>query len=190
MRIVDAPGYGFAFAADDAESAALHSMTRDFLSSGVASGRVKLVLLILDARHGVKLPDAEFLRFLRAEAHVGQRRLRIVLNKCDLVPPDKLARVAALVREQTHRGVREPPLFVSSRNAQAIDDIRRELARTVCPSFYTRLLAGAEQREQRDKAQAAIKVSEAEEQERLVRLRYNQKRRRVQKQRRNDLSRK
>ena len=85
LTLVDLPGYGFAFAADEAK-AAWNALMDDYL---VGRGTIlKRVFLVLDARHGLKSNDREFLLFL---SRVGLKT-GVVLNKTDVVRPDELAR--------------------------------------------------------------------------------------------------
>ena len=97
LRLVDLPGYGFAKVS--------RSTARDFQNLGRAylRGRVNLarVYLLIDARHGLKPPDAEALDALDGAAVSYQ----IVLTKADKLRPassvaDVLAATAAAVRKR------------------------------------------------------------------------------------------
>jgi len=114
LVVVDMPGYGFAFMSE-AEKERCERLSRDYLlgrSHDKARKSLKRVLLVLDARHGVKKGDVDFLRDLKHEfnastAASGRRKgattrswkLQIVLTKCDLVERLDLCRRLQLLRE-------------------------------------------------------------------------------------------
>ena len=90
LRLVDMPGYGFAKAPIKvAEN--WRRLVRDFLRGRVV---LKRVLLLIDARHGMKPVDAEMMKMMD-EAAVGYR---VVLTKADKIKAEELAEV--LVRTQ------------------------------------------------------------------------------------------
>lgn len=90
LRLVDMPGYGFAKAPPKVVEN-WRRLVRDFLRGRVV---LKRVLVLIDARHGIKPVDAEMMTMLD-EAAVGYR---IVLTKADKIKPTELAEV--LVRTQ------------------------------------------------------------------------------------------
>ncbi len=91
LRLVDMPGYGFAKAPIKvAEN--WRRLVRDFLRGRVV---LKRVLLLIDARHGMKPVDAEMMKMLD-EAAVGYR---VVLTKADKIKGSELEEV--LLRTQT-----------------------------------------------------------------------------------------
>ena len=93
LRVVDMPGYGFAFAGADRVSDWNRLMDR------YLTGRksLKRVYVVVDARHGLKQPDREMLAFL---SKYGGVSYAVVLNKTDLVKPADLARRAFLIKEE------------------------------------------------------------------------------------------
>ena len=93
LRVVDMPGYGFAFANDDVVTDWNRLMDR------YLTGRksLKRVYVVVDARHGLKKPDREMLAFL---SKYGGVSYAVVLNKTDLVKPADLARRAFLIKEE------------------------------------------------------------------------------------------
>jgi GTP-binding protein len=144
LRLVDLPGYGFAHgsastATSDQQQpsppARHHRLVQEYLF-GLHNSRktLKRILLLVDARHGLKRADAEFLLGLQqprgnggSGGGGGARDLpapvQIVLTKCDLVPQAHLARRASLVRQDLTECLRrEPPgsnlpvMFVSARS--------------------------------------------------------------------------
>lgn len=93
LRVVDLPGYGFAFAKSE-DQAAWNATLHSYLSTRRSLRRI---LLLLDGRHGLKQSDREFMTFLEAEAAC---RYQLVFTKCDLVPRDELARRWDLVHQE------------------------------------------------------------------------------------------
>lgn len=121
LSLVDMPGYGYAAVGKDKVSAwtgAIHDYLR---------GRVELarVLLLIDARHGLKTTDDPVLETL-AEAAVS---FQVVLTKADAIP-DK-ARDAAIeaIRARVKRMAAAHPtiLMTSSKTGEGIADLRAEL---------------------------------------------------------------
>lgn len=105
LRLVDMPGYGFAYAKPEALEAYREQIASYLLDRGPI---LKRILFLLDARHGLKRTDIEFLQDLQSRQM--QRRssaktkqlppIQIVLTKSDLVPQLDLVRRAQLVRDQ------------------------------------------------------------------------------------------
>ena len=118
LRLVDMPGYGFAKAPPEVVTT-WQRLVRDFLRGRVV---LKRVLLLVDARHGIKPPDAETMAMLD-EAAVSYR---LVLTKADKVRPSELeAVVAATLAEARKHSAAFPELLVtSSETRQGIDDLR------------------------------------------------------------------
>ena len=85
LSLVDLPGYGFAFAQGERVSRWNELIDTFLAGRGKA---LKRVLVVLDARHGVKVNDREMLLFLSASGV----RFQVVLNKTDTVKPQELAR--------------------------------------------------------------------------------------------------
>jgi len=120
--LVDMPGYGFA-EAPKAKVEAWTQLVRDYLR-----GRATLlrVLLLVDARHGLKSADA-MLMMLMDEAAVSYQA---VLTKTDKVAPPRLSQtLAALAAElATHPPAHARVLATSARTGGGIDVLRAELA--------------------------------------------------------------
>jgi GTP-binding protein len=100
LRIVDLPGYGFA----KAPKPVVERWTR--LTQNYLRGRVNLkrVLLLIDARHGLKAVDEGIMKALD-EAAVSYQ---IVLTKADKLKP---AEAAARVEEVSNAIKRRPAAF-------------------------------------------------------------------------------
>jgi GTP-binding protein len=123
------------------------------------SSSLKRILLLLDARHGMKKSDVDFLNSLqdkiycaassdgggnnRGKQHTIKKKvelppIQIVLTKCDLVPQADLARRAVLVRCQLSEILRReagslPVMMVSAqmRGQAGLLELQRELAALV-----------------------------------------------------------
>jgi len=118
LRLVDMPGYGFAKAPPEVVRQ-WQRLVRDFLRGRAA---LKRVLLLIDARHGIKPPDAEMMAMLD-EAAVGYR---LVLTKADKVKPSELEAVlAAVAAEARKHAAAFPELIATSSETKAgIDALR------------------------------------------------------------------
>ena len=101
LRLVDMPGYGFAKAPIKvAEN--WRRLVRDFLRGRVV---LKRVLLLIDARHGMKPVDAEMMKMMD-EAAVGYR---VVLTKADKIKADELAEVLARTQADARKHIAAHP---------------------------------------------------------------------------------
>jgi GTP-binding protein len=118
LRLVDMPGYGFAKAPPEVVRK-WQRLVRDFLRGRVV---LKRVLLLIDARHGVKPPDAETMAMLD-EAAVGYR---LVLTKADKLKPSELATIEAAVAAEARRHSAAYPelLVTSAETKRGIDALR------------------------------------------------------------------
>ncbi|KAF9348108.1 hypothetical protein BGX26_000447 [Mortierella sp. AD094] len=93
--VVDMPGYGFAFAKEEDKSA-WKELIEEYLSSRKSLRRI---YVMIDARHGLKAADKEFLAMLDSKS----KKFQVVLTKCDLVTPPDLARRYMVVQEVKNR---------------------------------------------------------------------------------------
>ena len=122
LFLVDMPGYGFA-EAPKAKVEAWTKLVRDYLR-----GRVTLlrVLLLIDARHGLKSPDRAMMELLD-EAAVSYQA---VLTKADKIKPPRLAEVQAALQGElaTHAAAFGRVLATSAQTGRGIDEVRAELA--------------------------------------------------------------
>ena len=149
LVLVDLPGFGFAFAKEE-KAKEWNDLMNHYL---LERKTLKRILLLLDARHGFKLSDFEFLQALQEglkqqnsssssseeENNEGGRRrkkkrrelppIQIVLTKCDLVKQVDLARRVVVVRQQLSDALaREPSslpvMLVSARAGLGFNNIR------------------------------------------------------------------
>jgi GTP-binding protein len=118
LRLVDMPGYGFAKAPPEVVKK-WQRLVRDFLRGRVV---LKRVLLLIDARHGIKPPDAETMAMLD-EAAVGYR---LVLTKADKIKPSQLDAVCAATQAEARKHSAAYPdlLVTSSETKLGIDALR------------------------------------------------------------------
>lgn len=122
LRLVDLPGYGYAKAAK-ADIDRWTSLTRDYLRGRPS---LKRVLLLIDARHGVKPHDIEVMDVLDKAAVTYQ----VVLTKADKEKPTD---IAALLRTTGDLLAKRPAahpaiIATSSETGQGIEELRAEIA--------------------------------------------------------------
>merc|ERR1712232_195898 len=122
FTLVDMPGYGFALASEGAV-AAWQKLCTDYFRSRTT---LKLVLVLADARFGLKSSDMQMLQFLEAE----RLKYILVLTKADLAgPPKRLAQVAALAQDSARdaRHLQRPVAMVSSRYGAGVEQLQRRV---------------------------------------------------------------
>ena len=85
-RLVDLPGYGYAFANEQLVRQWQETMRQYMLERDAPTLRV---MLLVDARQSLRSSDKDFCLFLEREANL---RYHVVMSKCDLVPRVELAR--------------------------------------------------------------------------------------------------
>ena len=150
-QLVDLPGYGFAFAAEE-EVARWQAAMRAYLTS---RGQPLRVILVVDARQSLKQSDREFLLWLNAEARVP---LHVVMSKCDLVPATELARRYTMMGAELRALQLEyhlaPHHMISSRTGGGVELFRASLA-VVLPDKLLRRAAKRSARGQTTHVQAA-----------------------------------
>lgn len=123
LYLVDLPGYGYA-KAPKTEIARWTKLTRAYLR-GRAS--LRRVVLLVDARHGLKPSDAEVMRELDAAAVVYQ----VALTKTDKLKPGALGRmVVATAAAIAKRPAAHPVVrATSATSGHGIAELRAEIAR-------------------------------------------------------------
>ena len=122
LRIVDLPGYGFA-KAPKVEIARWTALTNDFLRG---RQELKRVVLLIDARHGVKPHDKDVMDALDTAAVIYQ----IALTKSDKIKPTELEATKAATEAVLIKRPAAHPLVVatSSETGLGIDVLRAEIA--------------------------------------------------------------
>ena len=122
FSLVDMPGYGFAFAKDEAV-AAWRELSADYLRSRKT---LKLVLVLLDARVGLKPSDLQMLAFLEA----ARVKYTLVFTKADGAgPPTRTAQLASLTLANL-KGAKHfvrPAAIVSARTGAGVGRLQRRL---------------------------------------------------------------
>jgi len=123
LRLVDMPGYGYA----EAPKTTVKAWTK--LIHAYLAGRANLarVYVLIDARHGLKDPDAAVLKTLD-EAAVSYQ---VVLTKVDQVKASELTkRVAETAAALAKRPAAFPEVLVtSSREGAGMPELRAAIAR-------------------------------------------------------------
>ncbi|KAL3822293.1 hypothetical protein ACHAXA_005926 [Cyclostephanos tholiformis] len=134
LLLVDLPGYGFAFAKEERTIEWTNLMHHYLLERR----SLKRILFLLDARHGFKKTDFDFLGDLQdglMAKNNGKKRelppIQIVLTKCDLVQQTDLARRVVIVKKQLSDFlIREPSslpvMLVSARAGIGFNNVRRD----------------------------------------------------------------
>lgn len=124
LYLVDMPGYGFA----QAPKTKVEEWTD--LVKNYLSGRQRLmrVLLLIDARHGIKSNDREIMKLLNETAVSFQ----IVLTKSDKVPTQKLEIIfkETKLEVKNYTAARTDILNTSSLNSLGIPELRAVIAKT------------------------------------------------------------
>ena len=125
FAMVDMPGYGFAFAKDE-DVAAWRELSASYLQSRKT---LKLVLVLLDAKVGLKSNDLQMLSFLEA----CRLKYTIVFTKADAAgSPERTAQMVSLALESVKRSRHfvRPAALVSSRTGAGIGRLQRRLLET------------------------------------------------------------
>ena len=122
LRLVDLPGYGFAKAPKDV-AARWTRLTQDYLRGRV---NLKRVILLIDARRGVKANDEDVMKALDEAAVVYQ----IALTKMDKLKPAEQTRIIAdSLAKIARRPAAYPKLAAtSSLKKTGLDALRADLA--------------------------------------------------------------
>jgi GTP-binding protein len=138
LLLVDLPGYGFAYAKEK-DAVAFRNLMCDYLLC--RGSALKRVLVLVDARHGMKRADVEFLTMLEQQhnaiestkssskrSHTLPFPIQVVLTKCDLVSQADLARRVTQVRQQLSDTIRReagqlPVMLVSARAGVGFNNV-------------------------------------------------------------------
>ena len=122
FHLVDMPGYGFAFAKDESV-AQWRELSADYIRTRKT---LKLVLVLLDAKIGLKPTDLQMLAFLES----AKVKYTIILTKADSAgPPPRAAQMAALTLSSVKRARHfvRPMAIVSSRTGAGVGRLQRRL---------------------------------------------------------------
>ena len=125
FNLVDMPGYGFAFASDEAVQR-WGDLSAEYLTTRKT---LKLVLVLLDAKVGLKPTDLQMLQFLEA----NRIKYTIVLTKADAAgAPNRAAQLAALTLASVKRARHfvRPAAIVSARTGAGVGRLQRRIIET------------------------------------------------------------
>jgi len=124
LRLVDLPGYGFARVSRTAKDR-FQNLGRQYLRG---RPNLKRVYLLIDARHGLKEPDAEALDALDTAAVSYQ----IVLTKADKIKAhERETMAAATLKAISKRPAAYPAVLVTSaEKGFGLPEMRAEIMRT------------------------------------------------------------
>jgi len=141
MLLVDLPGYGFAYASEE-KAEDWKELMKDYILHRGKS--LKRVLLLIDARHGMKKADRDFLENLQSMLYSESQQqgktksldlppIQLVLTKCDLVSQQDLARRVVLAKEQLSDCLRREPsalpvMLVSAKPGVGFNNVREDRA--------------------------------------------------------------
>lgn len=128
LILADLPGYGYAKAPKPTVES-WHRLIQTYLKGRPT---LRIVCILIDARHGLKEVDEDYMKLL-ADAAVAYR---VVLTKADLVKP---AALAALMQEVTsmlrHKvGAHPHVVATSSREQEGMAELRAALAEYALPA--------------------------------------------------------
>ncbi len=153
LVLVDLPGYGFAYTSEEKANVWKELMNTFLVERGQS---LKRILLLIDARHGFKKADYDFLDTLQnlrrqtgdsfdsedggKQSYQHRRKkitlppIQVVLTKSDLVTQNDLARRVVQVRQQLSDAlIREPsslPIMICSAKAGlGYNNVRGEIAK-------------------------------------------------------------
>ncbi|EOA40445.1 hypothetical protein CARUB_v10009170mg [Capsella rubella] len=123
VRLVDLPGYGFAFAKDEVKEA-WEDLVKEYVSTRTS---LKRVCLLVDTKWGMKPRDQELINLMER----SNTKYQIVLTKTDVVFPIDVARRAMQIEERlkANRSIVQPLMMVSSRSGAGIGSLRTALAK-------------------------------------------------------------
>jgi GTP-binding protein len=122
LILADLPGYGFAKAPKPIVDS-WHRLIQTYLRGRPT---LRIVCVLVDARHGLKSVDDDYMKLL-ADAAVAYR---IVLTKADLIKQTQLAQLLQDVRSALkHKiGAHPEPIAVSAKEQAGMAELRAELA--------------------------------------------------------------
>ncbi|PVV01969.1 hypothetical protein BB560_003597 [Smittium megazygosporum] len=123
--LVDMPGYGFAHTVENKQEVWMETI-KEYLSTRKS---LKRLIILIDARHGIKIRDQEFINTLESL----KVKYQIVLTKCDIVHRDALARRYALILSTMKKAnyCNEKIHMISSVRKIGIELLKRDIIHSV-----------------------------------------------------------
>lgn len=121
LCLVDLPGYGFAYAKEEAKEA-WDDLVKEYVTT---RNNLKRVCLLVDSKWGLKPRDEELIHLME-NAHTNYQ---VVLTKTDILSPLDLARRATQIQEalKRHRNFVLPVVMVSSQTGGGLPHLRKAL---------------------------------------------------------------
>lgn len=128
LILADLPGYGYAKAPKPTVES-WHRLIQTYLKGRPT---LRIVAILIDARHGLKDVDLEYMTFL-ADAAVAYR---VILTKADQVKPAALTTLMQDIEVALkHRiGAHPVPIATSSKDSAGIAELRASLAEYALPA--------------------------------------------------------
>ena len=118
FSLVDVPGYGYAEVSKKDVSAISNLLNRYF----TVSKNLKIVCVLIDARHGLKKIDLEFLSFLESK----KLNYKLVFTKSDKLSDsnkDKILKNINQFQKETFFKI----LFTSTKTKEGIKELKRDI---------------------------------------------------------------
>ena len=128
LILADLPGYGYAKAPKPTVDS-WHRLIQTYLKGRPT---LRIVCILIDARHGLKDVDEDYMKFL-AEAAVAYR---VILTKADLVKQGQLATLLQDVKGALkHKvGAHPEPISTSAKGQAGMAELRAALAEYALPA--------------------------------------------------------
>jgi len=121
LCLVDLPGYGFAYAKEEAKEA-WDDLVKEYVTT---RNNLKRVCLLVDSKWGLKPRDEELIHLMEN----ARTNYQVVLTKTDILSPSDLARRATQIQEalKRHRNLVLPVVMVSSQTGGGLPHLRKAL---------------------------------------------------------------
>lgn len=123
LRLVDLPGYGFAYAKEEVKES-WEELVKEYVSTRVG---LKRVCLLIDTKWGMKPRDYELINLMESSC----TKYQIVLTKTDVAFPVDVARRAMQIEEtlKANKSIVQNVMMVSSKSGAGIRSLRTVLAK-------------------------------------------------------------
>lgn len=118
--LVDAPGYGYSKIGKDLDLI-FSNMMEDYFQN---SKKVKLVLILLDARREMSADDLEIISFLEN----SNIKYCVIITKIDKTTQSERALFKAYLKEQN---INAQIFFTSAQNIKSLDPLKKEIEKSL-----------------------------------------------------------
>ena len=122
FSLVDVPGYGYAEVSKKSVSALSNLLNQYF----TVSKNLKIVCVLIDARHGLKEIDLKFLSFLES----NKLNYKIVLTKSDKLSDSNKEKVLKTIY-QFQKETFFKILFTSTKTKEGIKELKRDILQII-----------------------------------------------------------